>query len=398
MYVHIFFNDVICQLIISIYFSFTLFRNASVFEDAKEEEKDESGEKIESVPEKNTELASKDVVDNEKADSTDEFAKTIQDSELMQESSNHSLLELSELEKKTMETDILMTCEASKKELSVESAENSNSNGCKDLLDKDLSISDQESHGCNGRLSTEFDLSKEMGLSIEKNQLNLEGSDADLSENFSVERDEPVGQASADEAMDISESGDVVTSEAQQDFIPASDAQQEIISTLSSLGGDSEAASEKTDANEENRSTIMETEASTENENEQTVVMMVTDPQDDSQSVELELPDDPSYAGATLFKVPTSDGKQVLLIPFSSTDGGTAVLSLPPGLTLDSENSHGQPIQVALEDENGDTSEQRYLHVPVEGGVMEELLQSGDDIQTQEKIATTSVSDLCNQD
>lgn len=348
-------------------------------------------EKVESVPEKNQEIedaSSNQEAQSDKLNSADELDKAIQDSETVQETSNHSILELSDLEKKGMEANLLMACEVSKKKLNVESAENSNSNSCKDsLLDKDLSASDQESHGCNGGLSADFDISKEMVLSIEKNQMNLgENEDADLSENFSVQKDELVNEATRDEPMDISESGSGATSEtAQQDFIPASDdAQQEIISTLASIGDGPEAKEEE----EESRSALVEAE-----EHEQTVVMMVTDPQDDSQGVELELPDDPSYAGATLFKVPTSDGKQVLLIPFSSADG-TAVLSLPPGLTLDSENSQGQPIQVALEDENGDTNEQRYLHVPVEAGVMEELLQGGDDIQTQEKAA----SDLCNQD
>ena len=345
-------------------------------------------------------------INEDKLSTVDALDKVVADSEVIQETSNHSILELSELDKKNMETDMLMSSvtdsESSKKDLCVESADNSNSNGCKDLLNKDLSMSDQESHGCNGGLTADFDISKEVSLAIEKSQINLE-SEADLSENFSVERDcQQVSQETADEPMDVTESENTITSEAQQDFLPTADSQQ-IISTLSSIDENSGAMNSKTGIDDESRSDLIESEVTRENETEQTVVMMVTDPQDDSQSVELELPDDPSYAGATLFKVPTSDGKQVLLIPFSSTDGGTTVLSLPPGLTLDPENSQGQPIQVALEDAatvegNGDTSEQRYLHVPVEGGVMEELLQSSDDIQTQEKITTTSVSDLCHQD
>lgn len=355
------------------------------------------------LDEKNNELAddySNEEAKNADLDATNELDKVVPDSEVMQESSNQSVLELSELDKKNMETDVLMTSvtdsENSKKDLGVESTENSDS--CKDLLNKDLSMSDQESHGCNG-LSTEFDISKEMGLAIEKSQINLE-SEGDISEHFSVERaGEQVTQETNDEPMDVTESENVV-SEAQQDFLPTTDSQQ-IISSLSSIAERSVTVDSKASIDDECRSSLMESDTAPENETEQTVVMMVTDPQDDSEGVELELPDDSSYAGATLFKVPTSDGKQVLLIPFSSADGGTAVLSLPPGLTLDPESSQGQPIQVALEDaatveENGDATEQRYLHVPVEGGVMEELLQTGDDIQTREKIATTS--DLCNQD
>lgn len=365
-------------------------------------EKSEVSEKR--INETVSECSNQDINDD-KLNTEEALDKVVPDSEIMQETSNHSILGLSELDKKSMETDMLMTSvtdgESCKKDLGVESADNSNSNGCKDLLNKDLSMSDQESHGCNGGLAAEFDLSKEVSLAIEKSQINLE-SEADLSENFSVEREcEQVSQGAADEPMDVAESENVITSEAQQDFLPSAGS-QEIISTLSSIEESSGALTDKAGIDDESRSELMETEVSHENETEQTVVMMVTDPHDDSQSVELELPDDPSYAGATLFKVPTSDGKQVLLIPFSSADG-TAVLSLPPGLTLDPESSQGQPIQVALEDAatvegNGDTSEQRYLHVPVEGGVMEELLQSSDDIQTQEKIAATSVSDLCNQD
>lgn len=330
----------------------------------------------------------------------DEINKGVPDSEVMQETSNQSLMELSELDKKNMDTDILMTSvtdnENCKKNLGEESADNSSSSGCKDLLNKDLSIS-EESHGCNGGLSTDFDISKEVSLAIEKSQMNLE-TEADLSENFSVERtNEQVTQETTGEPMDITESEHPGTSEAQQEFLPTSESQQ-IISTLSGIAESSGSVSNKTSIEDESGQALMESEVTNENETEQTVVMMVTDPQDDSQSVELELPDDPAYAGATLFKVPTSDGKQVLLIPFTSADG-TAVLSLPPGLTLDPDNPEVQPIQVALEgattvEENGETSEQRYLHVPVEGGVMEELLQTAEEIHTQEKIATTSVSDL----
>lgn len=374
-----------------------------------EPEKEVSNEKVDSSEDKKEELLEDNNNKDEsldKVDSANELEKVIPDSDSLQDNSNHSILGLSELEKKDMDTDLLISAvtdsENSKKDLGVESADNSNSNGCsKDLLEKDLSVSDQESQECNGGLSTEFDISKEMVLSIEKSQMNLEESETDLNENFSVERQNEQVTESTDEPMDISETeGAIPSSESQQeDFMPASDTQQEIMSSLSSIGDSSEPVPDKESIDDESRSGLMETEV-TQNESEQTVVMMVTDPQDDSQGVELELSDDPSYAGATLFKVPTSDGKQVLLIPFSSTDGGTAVLSLPPGLTLDPENSQSQPIQVALEDatavdENGDNSEQRYLHVPVEGGVMEELLHTGDDIQNQEK---TSVSDLCNHD
>ncbi|KAG8188205.1 hypothetical protein JTE90_021226 [Oedothorax gibbosus] len=68
------------------------------------------------------------------------------------------------------------------------------------------------------------------------------------------------------------------------------------------------------------------------------------------QEVDLE-----SYEGATLLKVPTADGK-VLLIPYRGSEDGTVQLQLPPGLQLDERS-----LQLALEG-----AEQGFLQVEEE--------------------------------
>lgn len=127
-------------------------------------------------------------------------------------------------------------------------------------------------------------------------------------------------------------------------------------------------------------------ESSHSGEAQSTVVMMVTDQQESGQELQMEMSEDSPYAGTTLLKVPTSDGQQVLLIPFSSTQEGTTVLSLPPGLTLGSDASQGEnAIEVTLEqpqevENNTESTEQAYLHMPVDSeSVSMELLPAADE-------------------
>ncbi|XP_015922567.1 uncharacterized protein [Parasteatoda tepidariorum] len=274
-------------------------------------------------------------------------------------------------------------------------AELSNSNDeKKEFLDRVLSMSNQESN--DG--SAHFDeLSSEMALAIDKDQvMQMEDSESaasrvDLPDTIvSQETDAPASES--DVANQIPDK--FLEPSSQSEFSEPADTEQQIISNLASIGEDSsidETLQSKDDEAGVSKESSNGQQISSEPDQEQTVVMMVADHQDDSQEMELELADDGTYAGATLLKVPTSDGKQVLLIPFSSADG-TQVLSLPPGLTLETDGSpHGQNIQIALEDtgsvdENG---EQRFLHVPVEG--MGDLLQAGEDIQVEEKMATDSI-------
>lgn len=127
-------------------------------------------------------------------------------------------------------------------------------------------------------------------------------------------------------------------------------------------------------------------ESSHSGEAQSTVVMMVTDQQESGQELQMEMSEDSPYAGTTLLKVPTSDGQQVLLIPFSSTQEGTTVLSLPPGLTLGSDASQGEnAIEVTLEhppevENNSESTGQAYLHMPVDSeSVAMELLPAADE-------------------
>ncbi|XP_055928681.1 uncharacterized protein LOC129959791 [Argiope bruennichi] len=278
----------------------------------------------------------------------------------------------------------------SEKNLQLETEVSNGSDERKDFIDGVLSISNQES---NDASSAQFDdLSNEMVLALEKNEvMTLEDSEsadhqADLSQDFSLDSDgKPEDEQNLSSSMQ-EETTDVLDSENKlADKYMEVPADEEFPTTAESV--EQETMSEDRDAKE------ADIESETEH---RTVMMVVSDHQDEGQEMELELPDDPSYAGATLLKVPTSDGKQVLLIPFSSADG-TVSLQLPPGMTLEgADGTHGQNIQVALEgagtiDENGVGTEPRYLHVPVEGEVINELLQNEQDMQVHEKLTADSI-------
>ncbi|XP_054719433.1 uncharacterized protein LOC129229120 [Uloborus diversus] len=292
------------------------------------------------------------------------------------------------------------------KNFNVESAASNIEDEKKEFIDGVLSISNQES---NDGSSAQFDdISSEMVLAMEKNQvMNLEDSNSISNQpEFSLDGEsklEETVEVSSEQPMDISESENKIDSEkfieadSQAQFSDAVDSEQQIISEFASISQDITSVSEKENLEDtpmESSDQILEASDGSQEIDSEHVVMMVADHQDDSQSIELELPDDSQY-NRTYMKVPTSDGK-MLLIPFSATESGTTVLSLPPGLTLEHDGTaHGQTIQVALEgaeevDENGEPTGQRFLHVPVEGEVMEELLQSGG-IQVEEKMTTDTI-------
>lgn len=287
--------------------------------------------------------------------------------------------------------------DASDKNLRLEAEISTGNNGRKAFIQGVLSIQNENDQESNDGSTEQFDeLTSEMVLGRIRNEvLGLEGSEStdhhtDLSQDFSLDSEDKAEEeqhlvaSMSEDASNVLDRGDKMDEKYME--VPSEEF-PEAVETDEQISVEAAVADNNTEAKE--------TGVTSETEH-RTVMMVVSDQQDDSQGMELELPDDPSYAGATLLKVPTSDGKQVLLIPFSNADG-TVSLQLPPGMTLEStDGGHGQNIQVALEeaasiDENGDGTEPRYLHVPVEGEVMNELLQSEQDLQVHDKLTADSM-------
>ncbi|XP_013792984.2 zinc finger protein 236-like [Limulus polyphemus] len=115
---------------------------------------------------------------------------------------------------------------------------------------------------------------------------------------------------------------------------------------------------------------------------QESIVMMVSgDDEDNQQHIPMELSGDQPFTSAAVVNVPTSDGgSRVLLIPISSTDGQNTVLTLPHGITLDSDCGDVN-MTVTMGAPSSD-SEQAYLTLPVSD--VDGLLEATSDSTSQE--------------
>ncbi|XP_013791854.1 uncharacterized protein LOC106475729 [Limulus polyphemus] len=139
--------------------------------------------------------------------------------------------------------------------------------------------------------------------------------------------------------------------------------------------------------------------AVTDQDNGQSIVMMVSgDGEDSQQHIPIELPGEQPFTSAAVVNVPTSDGgSRVLLIPISSTDGQNTVLSLPRGITLGSEDSDCGDVSMTVtmeapsseEEAKADDSEQAYLSLPIMAeSYVDGLLETTSDSTSQGSMVT----------
>ncbi|XP_076352585.1 uncharacterized protein LOC143247921 [Tachypleus tridentatus] len=139
--------------------------------------------------------------------------------------------------------------------------------------------------------------------------------------------------------------------------------------------------------------------AVTDQDNGQSIVMMVSgDGEDSQQHIPIELAGEQPFTSAAVLNVPTSDGgSRVLLIPISSTDGQNTVLSLPSGITLGSEDSDCGDVSMTVtmeapsseEEAKADDSEQAYLSLPIMAeSYVDGLLETTSDSTSQGSMVT----------
>ncbi|XP_076361142.1 uncharacterized protein LOC143252622 isoform X2 [Tachypleus tridentatus] len=133
-------------------------------------------------------------------------------------------------------------------------------------------------------------------------------------------------------------------------------------------------------------------------ENGQSIVMMVSGDDDYQQHIPMELSGEHPFTNAAVVNVPTSDGgSRMLLIPINSADGQNTVLTLPSGITLSSEDSNCGNVNMTvtmgapstMEEAKADDNEQTYLTLPMMAeSDVDGLLEATSDSTSQGSLVT----------